>query len=433
MVVTAVLCAVAALPGGIAAAGEQGTYAGGAQGASAGTYGFAPEDRLVTGTSGTAGAPRLEPGRTYRSSLPENGKIHYRLDLSATATAYVPVTAVPPADATVFSTDGISVSVQDASGSSCSYAAARIGAALSPRPVTALGQRDAGRTSCRGAGTYYVEVERLDSGGSEASDDSATADSAQRWDLEIKPATEPRVAKAGPTTAPQAWDSASPAPLVGDPHERTGGSGFARARPLDQGVWRTGVAPGQTLFYEVPVDWGRRLHAVAELGSSASGHGYVGGAVNLSLYNPVRGYVDDVSLGYAGTRKSAALDPLPPVEYANRYAVPSGENAVRFAGNYYLVVHLSEQMSGTFGPGPFEVTLRVRVGGQAHGGPGYAGQSEPDDVFTVTRQDREAAVQGSYGGGGAGMKVLAAGGIGAGTALLLVLGVWTVAARRTRT
>ncbi|MFF7970544.1 hypothetical protein [Streptomyces sp. NPDC007905] len=414
-VVAAVLCAVAALPGGIAAGSGPATYA------------FASNARRVTGAAGTTGAQLLEPGRTYRSSLPEHGRLYYRLDLARTTTAYVPVTAVPPAHTTVAATDGIRVSVQDTGGGSCSYASARFGAALSPRPVTALGQREAGRTLCQGAGTYYLVVERLDS------QDSAAAGSAQRWDLEIAPVTEPRPARPGPTTAPRSWDSASPEPLADNPRERSGGAGFAGARPLDQGVWRTDMAPGQTLFYKVPVDWGRRVHAVAELGSSTSGHGYVGGALTLSLHNPVRGYVDDASLGYTGTQKSAALDPLPPVEYANRYAVLTGENAVRFAGEYYLVVHLSERMADTFGPGPFGVTLRVRIDGQAHGGPGYAGRPVPDDVFTVTEQDREAAVTGRTRGGGTAMKALAVGGIGAGTALLLVLGVWTVAARRAQT
>ncbi|WP_257033385.1 hypothetical protein [Streptomyces sp. Ag109_G2-15] len=412
-VVTAVLCAVAALPGGIAAGSEPGTYA------------FAPDALRVTGAASPADAPRLTPGRTYRSSLPRNGRLYYRLDLAtATTTAYVPVTAVPPAHATVTATDGIRVSVQDASGSSCANASARFGAALSPRPVTALAEREPGRTLCPGAGTYYVRVERVDSG---------TADAAQRWDLEIKPVTEPRLTKTGSTTAPRAWDSASPEPLAGDPRDRTGGAGFVTAAPLGEGVWRTRITPGRTLFYKVPVDWGRQVHAVAELDGSTSGHGYVGGALNLSLYNPVRGSVDDASLGYTGTRKSVALAPLPPVEYPNRYAVLSGESAMRFAGDYYLVVHLSEQMAETFGQGPFEVTLRVRLDGQAHGGPEYAGRPVPDDVFTLTEQDREAAATGGTGGGDTAMKALAVGGIGAGTVLLLVLGVWTVAARRTQT
>ncbi|MGW0992304.1 hypothetical protein ACWD5V_03130 [Streptomyces sp. NPDC002523] len=435
LVGAAVLCAVATLPGvtAVAGAAEQETYA------------FAPDARPVTGTTGTAGAPRLEPGRTYRSSLASDGVLYYRLELGASDTAYVPVTAVPPPDTTVSATDGVRVSVQDARGTPCSYGSAFFGAGLSARPVTALGQRESGRTLCQGAGTYYLRVERRDAAG------SAAAIPARRWDLEIAPVTEPRPAKTGATTPPGTWDSASPEPLAGEPQDRSGGTGFATARPLGQGVWSTRIVPGQTLFYKVPLDWGRRLQATAELDGSP-GHGYVGGALNLSLHNPVRGYVDAASLGYTGATKSASLDPVPPVEYANRYAAVGRVGAVRFAGEYYLVLHLSSQMSGTFGRGPFGATLRVRLDGQAHAGPGYAGSPAPADVFTISARDRAAAITGSAGGtgnagsasdaagagsvsggGGTAMTALAVGGIGTGTALLLVLGVWTLTARRAQT
>ncbi|MFI9250611.1 hypothetical protein [Streptomyces sp. NPDC053069] len=391
-------------------------------------YAFTPGARAVAGAASAGTAERLDPGRTYRSSLPRNGKLYYRLDLTAADTAYVPVTAVPPPGTTVSATDGIKVSVRDAHGTPCSFASARFGAGLSARPVTALGQREAGRTVCQGGGTYYVLVQRLDAEG------SGTAATAQRWDLEIAPVTEPRPARAGATSAPRAWDSATPEPLTGAPRDRFGGTGFASAGPLGQGVWRTALVPGETRFYKVPVDWGRQLHASVEL-DGAQGHGYVGGALNLSVYNPVRGYVEDAAVGYTGTRKPAVLAPLPPVEYANRYAAPAAVTSVRFAGDYYLVLHLSEQMTGLFGQGPFGVTLRVRVAGQAHTGPQYAGRPVPGDVFTLTQQEREVALPGSPGGGGGDrvMKLVAIGGIGLGTALLAVLAGWTVAARRAQT
>nr|WP_244320324.1 MULTISPECIES: hypothetical protein [Streptomyces] len=391
-----------------------------------GAYAFAPGARTVEGTASAAGAPRLDPGRIYRGSLPAHGRLTYRLDLAdATATAYVPVTAVPPAHTEVTSTDGIRVSVRDAHGTACSFATARFGAGLSPRPVTALGKREAGRALCQGAGTYSVLVERLDTGGASTP-----------WDLELAPVTEPRLASSGPSDAPRTWDSASPEPITGEARERAGGAGFTAARAVGPGVWRTALVPGRTVFYKVPLDWGRRLQASAELGG-APGHGYVGGALDLSLYDPVRGLADDVSLGYTGVRKPVALAPLPPVEYANRYAAPAAVGALRFAGDYYLVLHLSERLGDTFGQGPYEVTLRVRVDGRAHAGPGYAGRPRPAGVFTPTGQD-EAAMPITDGGGGGGggsleMKAVAAGGIGLGTALLLVLGGWTLAARRAQT
>ncbi|MBB5928859.1 hypothetical protein [Streptomyces echinatus] len=417
------LCATVVLPA--SAGAGAGAAAAADAGARPGPYSFTPGARNVEGAEATADAVPLDARHTYRSSLPRGGRLYYGLRLTAQDTAYVAVTAVPPADTTVSATDGIRVSLRDPNGTSCFYSSARFGAGLSPRPVTALAQRETGKALCQGGGTYHLLVERLDAEGSGA------AASAEPWGLEIAPATEPGLKRAGPTDPPRTWNSATPAPLTGRPRDRTGGTGFAGARPLGQGVWRTALAPGETRFYKVPLDWGRQLHASAELGG-ASGHGYVGGALNLSLYNPVRGYVDDAAVGYTGVAKPAALAPLPPVEYANRYAVQAGVTSVRFAGEYYLVLHLSTRLADTFGQGPFEVTLRVRVDGQAHGGPAYAGSPAPKDVFTVTEQERLATLTGDTGGGDDDrvMRLIAVGGIGTGTALLFVLAVWTLTSRR---
>ncbi|MFE3169702.1 hypothetical protein [Streptomyces sp. NPDC059224] len=385
-------------------------------------YAFAPDARTIAAATDTAAAAPLEPGRTYRSTLPEKGELYFRLELAAADTAYVPVTAVPPTDATVSASDGIGVSVEDANGVSCGYDSARFGAGLSPRPVTALGRRDTGRALCQDAGTYYVTVQRLASGSRTTTPGS--------WDLEIAPATEPALARSGATTAPGAWNSATPAPLTGNPRHRTAGAGFATARTLGAGVWRTGITPGQTLYYAVPVDWGQQLHATVELGSTAGdAQGYVSAALNLSLYSPVRGYVSDVSLGYDGTQKASSLAPLPPVAYANRYAVPGEENSVRFAGAYYLVVHLTGQTAATFGQGPYGVTLRVRVDGAPNSGPHYAGSPVPKNVFDPP-SDQGGGLAAAPGDDDTAMRALAAGGIGTGTVLLLVLGVWTLTARR---
>lgn len=93
-------------------------------------------------------------------------------------------------------------------------------------------------------------------------------------------------------------------------------------------------------------------------------------------------------------------------------------------------MHLAAGVAEDFGDGPFGLTLRVRVDGAAQDGPGYAGQPVPPNVFEVTAQDREAAAEGGSAGGDAAMQAVAAGGIGAGTLVLVVLGLWTVTARR---
>ncbi|WP_324790086.1 hypothetical protein [Streptomyces sp. H51] len=427
----AVLCA-AALPGPAAAAATPGAAAashgsGTASYSSAAAspsvaYAFAEDARTVTGAPGTTDAPLIEPGRTYRSSLPRGAKAYYRMELDVVSNAYVSATAVPRPGSVLSTSDGIRVSVQSADGRSCSRESVSFGAAHSPHPITAWGARTTSPADpvCRGAGPYYVVVERVD-----AADSSPGA-----WDLELAAATEPGLTRTGATSAPDPWDSASPAPLTGREQRRQGGAGFSRAVPVRQGVWRAAVSPGQTLFYKVPVDWGQQLSATAELGSSADGRGFAVGALSLALHNPVRARVEDAGVGYDGRQRTAALAPVPPVEYANRYAVTDRVNGMRFAGSYYLVVHLAESVAEDFGDGPFGLTLRVRVAGAAHDGPGYAGRAVPRDAFGVTAADRQAAADGGAAGDDTAMKALAAGGIGAGTLVLVVLGVWTASARR---
>ncbi|MFB7572718.1 hypothetical protein [Streptomyces sp. NPDC056165] len=407
----AALCLAAAVPGPSAfAAGEPEPYA------------FTDDARSVTGATSTTDAARLEPGHTYRSSLPGSGKLYYRLDLDATATAYVSVTAVPGPGTTVAATDGLRISVQDARGTSCSSQAAHFGPSRSPHPIAAWGAREvsSGRSLCQGAGAYYVLVERVGAEGS----------SSGTWPLELAAVSEPPLKRTGATSAPESWNSASPEPVTGQAAERAGGAGFAAASTLGQGVWRTRIRPGQTLFYQVPVDWGQQPSATVELGSSSGGSGYVSGALTLSLYNPVRGHVEEAYAGYTGRQTSATLAPLPPVAHANRHGFADQVKGMRFAGLHYLVVHLAAQTADSFGEGPYGLILRVRVHGTAQPGPDYAGRSEPGRLFEVTAHDRAAATPAGAADGSAALRALAVGGIGAGTVLLAVLGVWTVLARR---
>ncbi|MEU9600065.1 hypothetical protein AB0E06_25055 [Streptomyces sp. NPDC048109] len=416
----------AAGPAGALAAGPASARGAGSAGERAG-YDFADDAMRIAGASTVTGAETLAAGSTYRSSLPRNGTLYYRLELDAASDAYVSVTAVPGSDGEVTAVDGIRVSVRDADGGSCSVHSATFGAAHSPRPVTAWGLReiDPGANRCQDPGTYYVGVERT------RPQDSPPDD----WDLEITAATEPRPRQAGATKAPETWDSASPEPPAGEPERRPGGSGFAHAALVGQGAWGADIRPGQTLYYKVPVDWGRQVYATAELAGSPDASGYATGALRLALHNPVRAEVDDAAKGYTGRRTTVGLAPLPPVAYPNRYATAAHVGALRFAGDYYVVVHLAAQVADHFGPGPFGLTLRLRLGGTAGNGPEYAGESRPKGLFEVSTQDRVAA-PGSGGGSGAAadddvaMRAVAVGGIGTGSLLLLGLAVWTVVARR---
>ncbi|MYU25501.1 hypothetical protein GTY84_27750 [Streptomyces sp. SID8352] len=414
----ALLVTAALLPGGTAVAA--GTPGG---------YGFAPGARPVEGAAGAPDARPLEAGGTYRSSLPRHDTVYYRVGLDAGSTAYVSVTAVPGAGDEVTAADGLRVALRDADGGSCSLNTVIFGAARSARPLTAQvvrEVRDRGKR-CQAAGTYYLTVER-----------TRPQDSPQgAWALELTVATEPGPAQAGPTGAPEDWDSATPAPPTGAPGRLRGADGFAGATLVGPGVWRDTVRPGQTLYYKVPVDWGRRPYASVDLEGATGGSGYTDGALRLALYTPVRGEVHGAARGYSGRRTTVGLAALPPAAHANRHSADSRVSGMRFAGDYYLVVHLSAKVADGFGDGPFGLTLRVRVDGTVRPGPGYDGTARPEGVFDVSTWNPAVAAATGGGGNGGGAargdsatRALAVGGIGTGTALLLGLGVWTVVARR---
>lgn len=427
MTCLAALCAVAVLPGP-----AQGQARG--QQMAAGTsdpYVFAEDAQLVEGASNTAEAVQLAPGGIYRSSVQNNEKVYYRLRLDSVSNAYVSATALPRTGTKVASSDGIKVSLQDPAGRSCfsgDTEEARFGPTESPRPLTAWASRKVGPDgyACQTAGTYSVVVERTSRADSSPDD----------WALELQYVSEPALKKTGQTTAPETWNSASPEPLSGTAKPRRGGTSFNDARALEQGVWKDDIRAGQTLFYRIPVDWGQQLYATAELGP-ADGDGFLGNALVISLHNPVRAFVEDARTGYDGTPKSAALEPLPAVAYKNRYTVDDQVSGMRFAGWYYLAVHLGAEAADKFGDGQIGLMLSVRVSGAAGAEPAYAGAARPRGVFDVTQGDKDAAASGAGTAGGrdggdgdATMKLVAAGGIGAGSVLVLGLGVWTVVARR---
>ncbi|MFF3755066.1 hypothetical protein ACFYYH_32275 [Streptomyces sp. NPDC002018] len=405
MCAVAALCAVVAVP-------ER------AWAAEPSPYVFDPEARRIEGAATTSDARPLDSGATYRDSIEPGGTLVYRLDLDATANAYVSAVAVPPLGTTVAYGDRIKVSLQDRRGGDCSSNDAQFGSAgRFPRPLAAYAYRtiENGARSCQEAGPYYVVVERT----------GENTSTPEPWELEIRHVTEPGLTASGPSEAPSEWPSASPAPAGGTPREREGGTSFFDAEALADGEWTARIEPGESLFYKVPVDWGQQLFAGADLGSS-DGRGFVSGALTMSLYNPARGLVDSTgSMSYNGKQKTTALDPLPPVAYENRFGSRTGDKEMRFAGWYYLRVSLNPQVGEEFGDKPYGLTMQVNVEGRATAGPGYDG---PAGDFAVSGGG--PGDPGGVSGDGGTMALVAAGGIGAGTVLVLGLGVWTLLARR---
>ncbi|GHB57745.1 hypothetical protein GCM10010331_51760 [Streptomyces xanthochromogenes] len=380
------------------------------------SYRFPEGVRDVAGGARNTEGPVLRADTAYRSVIKPGGKLYFQLVLDGVKDAYASVVALPgPTGAKLAYGDSVKVSIQDADGDDCDSQRRSIGSAQYPHPIAASAYRALRKSlsTCQEPGTYYMVVER------EGDAASTPAD----WALDLRYTTESVRSGTGPSSAPSGWPSASPAPPTDTPRQVHGGTGFHDAAELSQGQWRDSIRPGETLFFQVPLEWGQQLFAAGALGSLASAKdGYVGTALSLQLYNPVLGPVTGASAPYDGRQKQAALEPLAPVAYENRYAPADDTSAMRVNGAYYLAVSLSPDVGRTFGNGPYDLTLRLTVAGAAQSGPVYAGPA-PD-----------------FGAGGAAsggssahantMKLVAALGIGTGTVLVAGLGVWTLVARR---
>ncbi|MEU1487894.1 hypothetical protein [Streptomyces sp. NPDC005752] len=403
-------CAVAALPGQAHAADGSAAYT------------FDPAAAWVQGAESNADAAELKAGSVYRSSIRNGQKLYYRLELDDTTDAYVSAVAVPKTGGKVAYGDGITISVRDLDDTRCSSEDADFGSAEFPHPIAAYAWRtvEKGSTTCSAGDTYNVLIER----------ESKATSSPEAWDLELRYEAEPvpEDKKTLPTEAPENWPSASPTPPTGK-QKRSGGSGFHDATGLEPGEWGDAIAPGQTRFYRVPVDWGQQIFATAALSNSGKSTEYLGNALALALHNPAHGHVDDATLSYSGAPSSVALDPLPPVAYENRYDPAADISAMRFAGWYYLSVTLSPEVAEHYGDEALGLTLKINVTNDSKASP-YRGDA---GVFGVTDDDRDMARSGLSApdaGVSGTMRTVAAAGIGTGSVLVLGLGAWTLLARR---
>ncbi|MFI7245595.1 hypothetical protein [Streptomyces qinglanensis] len=420
----AVLCLAAGVLGGLTAPPA---WAAGTPRA----YEPAADAQQITGAASSADAPEVAPGLFTDRIRPGQEK-YYALDLDAKADFHVTATAVPEPGSRVTFQDGLKVTLQNTDGDSCSEGSAA-GNGDTAFPLAATASRlmgDPADEDCRAAGPYLVHVVREEGDNSDPSS----------WPLELSVMAEPGLKGGIPAPRPGAEKETDahntrPAPPSGPAENRTGGTGFNDARALGDGVWKDRVRAGETRWFRVPVDWGQRLYARTELPNSArrSGSGtgsrYVPHGFRMNVYNPARTPLYDEDFqGWDGD--GAKFDRYSnPVRYENRFL--DAASGTRFAGWYYVAVTVGPDMATPF-PDGTPVTLRIDVRGRAQQGPEYDGDAAAAG-FGVSGRDREMAEKGlteAQAEHSATLRTVGWAGIGAGVALLLVLALWLLLARR---
>ncbi|WP_052866256.1 hypothetical protein [Streptomyces niger] len=393
------------------------------------TYVPAQDAEPVKGAASTANAPDMHPG-TYTDSLGRGEEKRYALTLDAKTTAYVSAVATPaPGSKVEDYTDGLTVSLQDDTGTTCGTDGdVRYRGGRTAYPLAAYATRRVGGdvSDCRQAGRYYVVVKR--SGDATSGPD--------KWPLELRYMAEPHLSGPAPGKPGKgSWSSATPAaPTGGEKKSVTGGTGFNDAVSVGKGQWADRIRPGETRFYRVPVDWGQRLNVSAELSSAPKQPGvgvstFTPDAFGLTAYNPARGVVSDEDfVAYEGRQQQSRLYTAP-VHYGNRSSDDAAVRATSVAGWYYLEVSLNPDAAKFFKKSA-GLTLRVDVEGAAEPAPKYA---RPAADFSVTSEDREMAATGrtaSEAERHGHLQAVGFTGLGVGAVLLAGLGVWTVTARR---
>ncbi|MFC4495603.1 hypothetical protein ACFPA8_15845 [Streptomyces ovatisporus] len=416
----AAMCAMAALPGQAWAAPSDGP--GGVPG-----YKAAEDAKEIKGAVSSGDGPEIRPG-VYSDTIGRGEKKYYSVSLDARTSAFLSAVAAPKPGAQVQTAgEGLKLSLETVDGSSCDGSnEPDFSGDGSAYPIADYATRTVGADDeCQKAGPYLFSVERT---GGETSDPT-------RWPLEIRYMSEPAVKGSLPSVpTDNGADDEPPAPLSGSAKKRAhGGTGFNDAGAVSEGVWKDRIRPGETRFYRVPVDWGQRLNAAVELSSVKSSGDLpptIYNGLGLTAYNPARGRFDDESfVSYSPDKSAQTLAYTPVVDYGNRFA-DDGYDAA-FAGWHYLAVTVSPkaaQVIETTAP----LTLRIDVKGKAKPGPDYDGDAAAAG-FGVSDEDREQAESGQTAAEGERsdtLRTVAYAGIGTGTALILALVVWTLAARR---
>jgi hypothetical protein len=384
-----------------------------------------PQGARLAGAATTADAPAMTPGVTYRDTIAPGETRFYGIVLDATSSAYASAFALPAPGGRVAFDDGIELTLLSADGDHCDQADAHFGTDDGARPVgTAVSRTIADDDSCQAADQYTLSVHRSSDGASDPAP----------WTLELRHVLEPPLragASAGraPGTGP---DDATPTPLTGgSPRPAAGGTSPETAAAVGTGIWKDKVLPGETRFYEIPVVWGQQATVFADFSNAeiTDDSGFTSGGVRLAVFNPVRALVDDSDRSYDGTPASLH-EQLAPVSYANRTADDPRVSAVRFAGWYYVAVTVHPEVA-TFVRGAVPVTLRIQVSGGAQSPPAYSGDPRAAgigiDAHDVSSADGTAR---SAGGSVSVRRFVGFAALGAGTVLVLALGVWTIAARR---
>ncbi len=349
----------------------------------------------VQATSAAEEAPILEPGQ-YKDSFALGEAVrYYQLHRSAGSTARLSVTARPPADPDIYSSERLDVLVTTPEGKRCDGENAvrfdpgkRSEAVVSHLRIPGP-EDEADLEACHSAETLLVSVAR-------------PVGVKQPVPVEVLYIEEPPVTDPASLPEPIAPDAVTPllAPASGQGVPATGGGSFSDALTLEPGTYRDTILPAEQVFYRVKLDFGQR--AALTVDAPAPGEklelgrmSYTGFA--LDVFGPDRAELSRTggepansgSLGPSGTPLLLG-EFTPEIRYANRTSTGSGSYSyvklreASIAGYYYFALGRTAEKAGEDSSAPVNVRVRLSVTGEPGGQPTYADGAAPGLTATPT-------------------------------------------------
>ena len=394
---------------------------------------YATIGRPVDGGSRPDGAPVVTAGDWLdRTDGTENR--YYTVEREQSGSTVHFSAAFRDPDTTVFNTVELTTPEGESCGASGSVEQLAtntlISAAATAGPVTSLGELDA-ESPCATSPTLVAKV--------------TYSGRTTGVPVEIRVTELPRVDDVAslPRPVEQArWV----APPTGGAQRTQGGASFDDAPLLEAGSYRDDIVQGETLTYEVDLDWGQQLSALVtfpELRSGPRKDATVGDPLaKVSAFSPARADAgaggtgvpasQAVLLGYTPQRVGTVVGP---VAFLNTAANTAGLQGASVAGRYTVTVFLAKKPGGRSIPVPFRLSLAVS--GTPEGEPVFASASpSPSPSSSVEAspsrssgadEPTDASATGGDGGGGFPTSL----GIGAlGVLALGAAAVLTVRARR---
>jgi Ca-activated chloride channel family protein len=196
-------------------------------------------------------------------------------------------------------------------------------------------------------------------------------------------------------------------PPTGRAKQTRGGTSFEDAPLLTPGSYRDDIVQGETLTYQVDVDWGQQL--TARVGLPALTGQRVAAAtgsplVSLSVFSPARtpafassvdGHLSQAILTRYGHELGTVSGP---VAFLNTSESEPALHGSDLAGRYTVTVFLGKKPAGRSVPVPF--TMRLGVSGSPHGEPQFASAPVSPDSSPTPDPRSSSDASGPADGGG---------------------------------